>query len=450
MRHQLRHTFLRVSELLDFEKEKRTTRLKVRLQKHRFSRKEGDDELARIERLRTVPITHSRPVEKACRTASIRERDSYGVVSSPNRYAIMNKGQWSRFNIATISILVLIASCLPASALGNNRSEQTKDVANVQPVSCSDPELEALTRQWRESYLPAGGAIRSCGDLAIEPLIDVMADSTVEIRTRRLTARLIRQIGSEAAVQSLITALGDYQTQELAWASLKTMHEEPESRLLETISSILSETDMPSEVKAGAIRFAELYAAWEPQFTGRDTSVDMMDVLLMVITDEAEEADLRVWAAEALAKLVYERGGYGPAETVQPETLARVATTANDQAVRQSATNVLMMTYYITVTHRSCFYRQAEVDMLEQALLSIGDRNSTDDVQELAATSDEAKQTRVRAALSNVMDIVHPNGEDTCVASQGVAPGAYFIDHVKRSQQGRLLEQLVQWANTLG
>lgn len=361
----------------------------------------------------------------------------------------MNQGQWSLFNIATISILTLIASSLPASALGDNRSQQIKEVSNVQLVDCSESEIETLISRWREPYLLAGGALRNCGDSALAPLADVMADGTVGMRTRQLTARLIRQIGSEAAVQSLIAALGDYQTQEIAWASLQTMYEEPESKLIETISSILSEADMPSEVRAGAIRFVELYAVWQPQPTVRNTSGEMINALLIVIADEAEEANLRVWAADALATLVYKTGGDYPAEIVQPEVLARVVTSENDLAVSQSAMNVLMMTYYMTTTHGSCSYRTEERDGLERVLLSIENRSDTNTAQELSITSDEAQQTRLRAAFSNVMDIAHPNGQDTCDDNRSTSPGVYFINHVKGRNQPRLLEQLVQWADTL-
>ena len=359
----------------------------------------------------------------------------------------MNKGQWSRFNIATISFLLLTASCLPASALGANRSEQAKEVA-TEPVACLEVKVEALIRQWREPYLPAGEALRSCGDFATESLAEVMADSSAEIRTRRLTARLIGQIGTEAAARRLLTALGDYQMQEIAWVGLRTMHEEPESNLLTTISNILSADDAPSEVKVGAIRFAELYAAWQPQPIVRNTSGYMMDALLLVIADEAEAAAMRVWAADALATLVYEVGGEYSADVMQPETLASVAANANDLAVRQSASNVLMMTYYMTVTHRSCDFRSAEVDRLERALLSIGEHNNTNDVQALATPSDEANQTRLQAAFSSVMDIVHPNGQDTCAARQSRPASAYFIDHVRSRQQASLFEQLVDWAST--
>ena len=236
--------------------------------------------------------------------------------------------------------------------------------------------------------------------------------------------------------------------QEIAWVGLRTMHEEPESNLLTTISNILSADDAPSEVKVGAIRFAELYAAWQPQPIVRNTSGYMMDALLLVIADEAEAAAMRVWAANALATLVYEVGGEYSADVMQPETLASVAANANDLAVRQSASNVLMMTYYMTVTHRSCDFRSAEVDRLERALLSIGEHNNTNDVQALATPSDEANQTRLQAAFSSVMDIVHPKGQDTCAARQSRTASAYFIDHVRSRQQASLFEQLVDWAST--
>jgi hypothetical protein len=226
------------------------------------------------------------------------------------------------------------------------------------------------------------------------------------------------------------------------------MHEEPESNLLEIISNILSANDAPSEVKAGAIRFVELYAVWQPQPIVRNTSVDMINALLLVIADGAETAAMRVWAAEALATLVYQVGGEYSADAMQPETLANVVANTDDLAVSQSANNVLMMTYYMTVTHRSCDFRGAEVDGLERALLSVGDRNDANNVQALATSSDGANQTRTEAAFSNVMDIVHPNGQDTCAARQSRTASAYFIDHVRSRQQASLFEQLVDWAST--
>ena len=339
----------------------------------------------------------------------------------------------------------MTSSGLPASAQSGNRSQQTKG----ESVDCSKLEIETLVGRWRESYLPAGETLRSCGDSAIAPLADVIADGTVEIGTRQLSARLIRQIGSASAVQSLIAALGNYQTQDVAWASLQTMYEQPESQLIETISSVLSAADTPSPVRAGAIRFVELYAARQSPSIVRNTSGEIIDALLTIIADEAEEASLRAWAANALATLAYAGGGEYHAEVVQPEVLASVVTSESSLAVRQSVMNTLMMTYYMTVTHRACDFRQAEIEELEQALLSIGDFDDTGSVQELAATSDEAKQTSIQAALSNVTDITHPNGQDTCPNAFDITPGIHFINHIKRRDQPRLLEQLIQWASTL-
>jgi len=357
----------------------------------------------------------------------------------------MNKSQWSLFSLATISLLTLISSGLPALAQSGNRSPQIKQ----ESVNCSELEVETLIGRWRESYLPAGEALRSCGDSAVTPLAEVMADGTVEIRTRQLSARLIRQIGSEPAVKSLITALGNYQTQDIAWASLQTMHEQPESQLIETISSLMVEEDMPLSLRAGAIRFVELYADWQVPSIVRNTSEEMINTLLVVISNETEESHLRAWAADALATLVYTTGGDYPAEAVQPEALASVVSSESNPAVRQSTMNVLMMTYYVTVTHRACDFRQAEVVALEQALLSIGDLSNASRVQELAVTPDEVEQTSIQAALRNVMNIAHPKGQDVCPHTFDTTPGIHFVNHVKRSNQPRLFEQLVQWANTL-
>jgi len=361
----------------------------------------------------------------------------------------MNQCQRFLFNTSIISVLTLLVSSLPASALSDHVAEQVKEASNSQLVDCSKVEVEILVSRWRESYLPAGAALRNCGNLAVEPLAAVMADGTVGMRTRQLTARLIRQIGSEVAVQSLIAALGNYQTQEIAWASVETMYEEPESKLLETISSILVDTDMPLAVRAGAIRFVELYAVRSPQPEWGNTSGGMIDELLAIIANEAEEANLRIWAADALSTVAYWVSGYYPTEIMQPEVLASVAMSENDTAVGQSAMNVLMMTYYMTATQRSCDYRIEEVKALERVLLSIESRSNDDPVQNLSTASDEVKQTRLSAAFSNVMDIAHPKEGDTCGASRGITAGVSFINHVKRKNQPRLLEQVVQWADTL-
>lgn len=360
----------------------------------------------------------------------------------------MNKGRWSLFNIATVCGLTLLASGLPASALGNNRPEQTKEASSSQLAGCTESKVKALISRWREPYLPAGSALRDCGDSAIAPLIEVMADSTLKMRTRQLTARLIRQMGSEASVQSLIAALGNYRTQEVAWASLLTMHEESKSELIDAVSSILLDTEMPLECREGAIRFVELYAIWSSQPVYTNTSGEMLDELLAIVANEAEEDSLRIRAAEVVATIVYEVGGNYAIEGVQPEMLARVAASESNLAVSQSAMNALVMTYYMTVTHGSCFYRMEEREELERILLSVENRNTTNDVQELSAVSDEAEQERTRAAFRNVMNITYPEGIDTCPSFGDITPGVQFIDRVESRNQPRLIQHVIQWANT--
>ncbi|MEL7351927.1 MAG: HEAT repeat domain-containing protein [Cyanobacteria bacterium P01_A01_bin.116] len=118
----------------------------------------------------------------------------------------------ARITTLTASMLgLMLASSGPVQALEAVETPETPEptarASENSATACPQQEIDALIRQWRNHYLPAALALRSCGEQALSALKAVMEDEEIKSTTRGLSARLIAQIGSPEAVETILNAL---------------------------------------------------------------------------------------------------------------------------------------------------------------------------------------------------------------------------------------------------
>ncbi|MEL6813647.1 MAG: hypothetical protein AAFP03_02395 [Cyanobacteria bacterium J06598_3] len=106
----------------------------------------------------------------------------------------------------------------PAQALPTAAQTEPSQAASN---SCTEADVEALAQRWNEGYLPAGPALKACGDRALTALEATMTDTTIETIRRGISARLIGQIGSPKALEILLTTL---QTDTVAIVGLQAVN----------------------------------------------------------------------------------------------------------------------------------------------------------------------------------------------------------------------------------
>ena len=402
-----------------------------------------------------------------------------GCKRSFHRHTVMKKAVikqaiWPRFNVTAISLLTLIVSSLSTSALAQNRPELFQEALDSQSIVCSSSDVETLIGRWRESYLPAGSELRECGDSAIASLTTVMNDDTVPLRTRYLTARLIGQIGSEPAVHSLFTALGNNlleeasrrQLQSIGLKGIETFVEREEDSYSEssfsnaTLPRILRSQELPTAVRLGAMKFAALYVAKQEPAPASNFFRLTNRTLSEMVADENEARIIRLSAANTLSELIYHVSGDFLVEASSLEWLVAAAEGESDAAIRQSAVKALMMTYYMTASDAACWLRWEEIGIAKQAVSDLASRPYIDSLWDLGPAElsrldslrvDKATALKNRVALNNLVDLPHPAGEDTCVSltEDGVAPSDAFIQSIESENQPRLYALLVAWARSL-
>jgi len=390
---------------------------------------------------------------------------------------VMKKTLWPRVNIAAIGLLTLLASGSSALALEPNRSGLAQDVSDNQRTNqqtiCSKSDIEALTARWRESYLPAGAALRDCGDSAIAPLTAIINDSTVQLRTRRLTARLMGQIGSTSAVHSLFAAIGNNlpqedsrnQLQSVGLKGIETIADErdwysEDSFNNTTLPEILRSRSLPTEIRLGAIEFVSRYVTKHDPKVVSHFFVETNRALSAVVADEAESPTVRLSAVNALSKLLYHVSGEFLVEASILEQLVSVAESDSDAAIRRGAVNALMMTYYMVETDSSCEWRWEEIEIAHKAVSDLASRPNIDSLWDLGPASlsrlerlrvDQSALLKNRVALNKLIDLPHPAGKDLCdnLVEDDIAPGDFFIQHIESKDQPRLKALLVAWARSL-
>lgn len=107
----------------------------------------------------------------------------------------------------------LLVTSLISSAQALPTTASTLTESSSEPNGCTDANIEALSQRWNEGYLPAGPALKACGDRALPALAAAMtnttATTTAETIRRGISARLVGQIGSPKALDILLTALQD-------------------------------------------------------------------------------------------------------------------------------------------------------------------------------------------------------------------------------------------------
>ncbi len=386
----------------------------------------------------------------------------------------MNKALWSRFNFVAIGLLTLLASGSPASALERSRPELSKKVSNDQVNVCDDSELEPLIERWRESYLPGAAALRNCGDSAVSSLTTVMNDSTVRLQTRYLTARLIGQIGSEAAIYDLFAALGNNLPQEsdrtelqsIGLKGIETVLGQEENQYAEdsfsntTLIEVLRSQDLPIAIRLGAMKFVELYMTKLNIAPASNYFEVSNRALTAVVADESETLTMRLSAANTLSELISYVSGSFLVEAPSLEALVKVAESGSSPEIRQGAVNSLMLTYYLTINHSACWLRSEEIEIAHQAVSTLISRPYIDSLWDLGQTNvsrleslraDKTTQLENRAALNKLNDLTNPLEERLCFGSreEEMTPGKVFIEHIEAQNQPRLHALLVAWARSL-
>ena len=390
---------------------------------------------------------------------------------------ILKQALWSRFNIAAISILTLLfASSSSALALEFNRPGPTQEVSDNQhanqQTTCSESDVEDLTARWRESYLPAGADLRDCGDSAIAALTAIINDSTVQLRTRRLTARLMGQIGSTSAVHSLFAAVGNNlaeesrnQLQSIGLKGIETIADERDWYSEDSFNNtmlpeILGSQALPTAVRLGAMAFVARYVAKHEPKVVSHFFVETNRTLSAVVADEAESLTVRLNAVNTLSELLYHVSGEFLVEASILDQLVSVAESDSDVAIRRGAVNALMMTYYMVETDSSCEWRWEEIAIAYKAVSDLASRPNIDSLWDLGPASlsrlerlriDPSALLKNRVALNKLIDLPHPAGKDLCdnLVEDDIAPGDFFIRHIESKNQPRLYALLVAWARSL-
>ncbi len=385
----------------------------------------------------------------------------------------MNKAHWSPISIASISSLTLLVGGLSASAQERNRPALNKEVSSSQQTVCSEAEVETLITRWRESYLPAGAALKNCGESAVTALTAVINDSTVQMNTRQLTARLMSQIGSTSAVHSLFAAIGNSLPQEDSRNQLQSIGMKGIETLVEKrdwysedsfnnvmLPEILGSQTIPTEVRLGAMKFAEQYVAKHEPLVISHFFVGANRTLSAVVADETESLTVRLNAMNTLGELLYRTSGEFLVKATSLEQLISVAESESDAALRRGAVDALMMTYYMVTTHSSCEWRWEEIEIARKAVSDLASRPNIDSLWDLGpAELSRLESLRVgknallknRVALNNLVDLPHPAGKDLCdgLVDGDIAPGDFFIQYVESKNQPRLYALLVEWARSL-